>query len=787
MRISVRAKKCVTILSVTCLLIAGAGHVSGANDTVPPDQLDFADGLFERGLYDMARDEYKKFIDMYPASIHCPDACFGAAESLFFLKRYDEAIEEYNNYAGLYPDGDKVPVAVLRVGQAYFMEGNARDAVKYLNKVPMHRLDARFGPMLYFYRARAYEALGNRGMMKKNFEAAAGGEGRDEYRALALLELGHMSREGAKSDAAVGYYSEAYECSDDPSTKAFALHKKGEAQFEAAEYGAAEASFREVLEKYPENDVSGNAVANLLLALYEEDKFTEVISAYAKYGSSARSGEDAFDALYVVASAHEETGNYAEALAKLEEVLAAGGISDARRHKAVMKKAETLGHAGRFDDALALLDSELKASDSDIDHMIFMKAEADYCIAAYDESAQAYKKVIDEYPSSDYRDSCLYGVCFALKAAGDDKAAAGAFLDYFSSGGDEEKRKEALYNAILIDTKLGRAREAIKNSRTYLGKFRSGSLREKVLFRLGLLYSGMKDYYNATDTFRRFIQQYGGSGHLNNAYFQLGYNLQLAGKTDEALVSYGNITDKADMDTRYFGLKNTALIYLDRDDNRKAAEAFDRIITEFPGNDLDAGVYLWLAKFYLDGSKFTDTLRVLDACAGRKDMDGASRAEAAYFSGEAYRGMKDYGKAAECYDEAMRGGGDAVLKGASRIGRGLCLIESGDLDGAKSEFDAALLENADDNTVTMRSRFELARIAELNDDDDEAYKMYMLVAILYDDAYYCPESLLRAGALFESSGKTNEARKAYDEIIKKYPSSDAAKEAQKRIEGLAKG
>ncbi|PIW58416.1 MAG: hypothetical protein COW13_05170, partial [Candidatus Omnitrophica bacterium CG12_big_fil_rev_8_21_14_0_65_50_5] len=73
------------------------------------EKLDFANGLFQRGFYEMALVEYQNLVEEFsdlPAA-RLPDgqgqagferienAYIGRAESLFFLKRYDEALEPY--------------------------------------------------------------------------------------------------------------------------------------------------------------------------------------------------------------------------------------------------------------------------------------------------------------------------------------------------------------------------------------------------------------------------------------------------------------------------------------------------------------------------------------------------------------------------------------------------------------------------------------------------------------------------------------------------------------------
>jgi TolA-binding protein len=97
---------------------------------------------------------------------------------------------------------------------------------------------------------------------------------------------------------------------------------------------------------------------------------------------------------------------------------------------------------------------------------------------------------------------------------------------------------------------------------------------------------------------------------------------------------------------------------------------------------------------------------------------------------------------------------------------------------AIDEFQAAMTESPEDNTVTMRARFEIADAQRLKGNLEEAYKTYMLVAILYDNEQYTSEALFQAGEIFTKLGKNDEAKKAYQEVVNstRKPSAEKAKE-----------
>ncbi len=119
--------------------------------------------------------------------------------------------------------------------------------------------------------------------------------------------------------------------------------------------------------------------------------------------------------------------------------------------------------------------------------------------------------------------------------------------------------------------------------------------------------------------------------------------------------------------------------------------------------------------------------------------------------------------------------------GSAHIGDGLCLEKDRKFDQAKQEFQKSLDENPDDYTITAHASFEMANIDASQGDFDDALKFYLLIATIYDDPYYCSESLLRAAQISEQLQRKADALKMYSEILDKYKNSTAAVYAKARV------
>jgi len=299
------------------------------------------------------------------------------------------------------------------------------------------------------------------------------------------------------------------------------------------------------------------------------------------------------------------------------------------------------------------------------------------------------------------------------------------------------------------------------------------------------VYSESHDFDNAIQTYRELVLEYKGSPRLQESYFRLAYNLQMSEDYPQALSYYDLLEPEGDINGLYYAsLKNKVLIYFAKDDNEKAAEVYDMIIRDFPGNDLGIDGYLWLVKRYIESGRYEDALRILKETEGRSGSETKLR-ETAYFKAEAYRETGDLQMAIENYDVVLSAGHEPdAYSGATRIGKGLCLVRLGEYDRGKEEFDTAIVENPDDNTIAMRAKYETAGIELLKGEPEQAYKLYMMVAILYDNSHFCPSALLKAAGIFEELGKPKEAKKAYQEILDRYGETEFAAEAKSRLKDI---
>src|SRR5450432_2660566 len=98
------------------LFVLNSSTIIYAQDSIKEsEQLDFAQGLLSRGMYDMAISQYQKFISDYPHSPSLQEAYLSLGEGYFLSQDFNKAVDVFNQFTQLFPHSDQLPVSLLRL------------------------------------------------------------------------------------------------------------------------------------------------------------------------------------------------------------------------------------------------------------------------------------------------------------------------------------------------------------------------------------------------------------------------------------------------------------------------------------------------------------------------------------------------------------------------------------------------------------------------------------------------------------------------------------------------
>src|ERR1700679_273398 len=99
--------KSMPIIGILIISLLGSTCIYAQSDMKESDQLDFAQGLLSRGMYDMAILQYQKFISSYPHSPSLQEAYLSLGEGYFLSQDFSRAMEIFNQFKQLFPQSDQ--------------------------------------------------------------------------------------------------------------------------------------------------------------------------------------------------------------------------------------------------------------------------------------------------------------------------------------------------------------------------------------------------------------------------------------------------------------------------------------------------------------------------------------------------------------------------------------------------------------------------------------------------------------------------------------------------------
>ena len=199
---------------------------AAATDSKEFEQFDFANGLFERGLYEMAIDEYLKYKKSYPAGQFLGEVILGIAESHYFNDTYNEAIIYFMTYLKAFPKEITSAMASLRLGQSYFFTGQFDEAVSTLNSTDRGKLDEKYHSTLDYYLGRTMYQKGELGLAIKYLSVVTQDKQKDAPVAFSYLLLGDIFLKQQQYEEAISNYLLASENSDEEKLVSLAFFRK---------------------------------------------------------------------------------------------------------------------------------------------------------------------------------------------------------------------------------------------------------------------------------------------------------------------------------------------------------------------------------------------------------------------------------------------------------------------------------------------------------------------------------------------------------------------------------
>jgi len=361
----------------------------------------------------------------------------------------------------------------------------------------------------------------------------------------------------------------------------------------------------------------------------------------------------------------------------------------------------------------------------------------------------------------------------------------------------------------LARARQSKWKDAVGPLETVLKRFADSSLQDRALYELAWCDKGQKQPERAVRRYAEFIERFPKSPLLPEVLFELAeleYEVQAYNQATARLLALTRLEISEDLRERtYYRL---GWNYYSSDRLADAAQWFEALITAFPrSRHLALALYqagegrLALKEFepayrhfrrlidFADGAGENSDESGADARGGRdlrknsSDSGGAYSEQALLRLGECAALTQRWKESENVCLRFARQFPKSDFKNRALFGRGWALENQQRYTEAIEAYGKVLERGRRDET-SARSQFQIGECLFAQQKYDEAIKALIKVEVMYAFPEWSAKALLETGRALEIPGKSSEARACYSEVVEKYPDTDAALVARRKLEAL---
>jgi TolA-binding protein len=672
-----------------------------------PEALNFANGLFRDRRYEMAAEEYERFLKGAKPGPDADDARFGLANARLFQGRYDQARRQFEEFLKAAPTHANAPTALYRLGETAYMLGDLGGARQPLEKFTAENPGHRHLETAWPYLGDVCLKLGDLPRARQAYEQALATYPQGRLADRARYGLGRTLALQGEGEAARKVLQTLID-QGSPEWIDRAWLQIGQTLNDSRLYPRAVEAFETLERVAPKSLLVPEARLNRARALLQLDRPSDaepLLRTLAAEGPAALAAQAAFE----LGTAQLAHGRAAEALATLDEALKRAPQS-AMTAALLFKSAEAV----------------VNLSQAETDPAARARREGD--------ARARFLKAAESDPEDPWADDALLRAA-RLALEGRDLEAAGRLAGGFAA---RFPRSALRADARLIEARAalgaGRAKDAIAILTNAPADDKpSPEAAQATRYYLGLAYRADGQTAKEAEVFAALARS-SATPVAADAQYMLGQGYIEAkeyAKAIPALEKY--LADRPDGEVADFALAHLAQARLELGQAEAADQALAQLASRFPRSKALAPTQLRLGEAALAARRYeraAELLRLVVASGG--------------------------------------GGDDPALGPRARSGLGWALLEGGRPAEAADAF-AALLAAAPDDPLAADAALGRGRALELAGKPDLALAAYALVATKYPRTSQADQASLAFARLLVARGRSEEAAGAFAQYVAAHP------------------
>jgi TolA-binding protein len=745
-------------------------------DAADRRQLEYANGLFSRKLYDLAAPEYEKFLGQYPGASGRSAAYFYLAECYRALNKTSAARTSFQNVLDNYPESEFAGPAAYGIAEILFVQKDYAGALPLFHKSAAKSKEPALALSARYFEARCLENVDRKDEAQTLYQQVAETKNPNQYREDARMAAGTIAlAKGRKLDALRNYEALANE-TQKPALKAEATVRAGMVAVDLiqTEKGKTDKAMMEkalsLLQKGRSLAEAGKwkgiAEVGLVRLQYQSGQYDKVLAEY-KRAEKEIPEEVRAEIMLIVGNSHRQLGHtkeaddiYRQIVAKYPNKEEAKDAEYQRLINFYNTNAPTL--LGEIDAYIASNPTPERA-----DQAKLLKAEHFYKEQKFADAAPIYAELRASNLSPKLRSEAAYKLGWCYVQLKDGVNVIDAFDYFVKAFPDSPQMPSALTQRAIANQANKNYDAALEDLNTLLTKYPGAREREAALQQKALILGQKEDGKGMSDTFRQLLKEFPKSSVAAQANYYIG-KAAFEAKDYKGCLAPLDAARQLNKEQYYNPASLrilSAFFYLK--DRPALSREVDAFVAAAPDARIPAEVLEWLGLEYYNEKNYAAAAKYL-TLLGNVETLGTVKTDFWFYLADAQTKLKNFAGAEAAYEKYLQVATDPAAKAKTLLALGATKIAAHKPDEAQ-KIAEEIMKLQPEGRVNAEARLLAGDVQLERQNFEEAGKAFMGVALLYDDPAITPRALQKAALAYQKAGKTEEADRVAKQLREKYP------------------
>lgn len=739
-------------------------------------QLDYANGLFTRKLYDLAAPEYQKYLDDYPGRAGRANAYFSLGECYRNLGRASSARTNLQKVLNEYADSEFAGPAAYALAEMAFADKDYAAALPLFHRSVGKSKEPAVALSAHYFEARCLEALGRKEEAANIYAEVAEVGNPNPFREDARITAASIfTARGRKIDALKQYEALASEAQK-PALKAESAVRGGmlaldlvqadKGKVDKVTADRAEALLRKGRALPEAGKFRAIAQAGLRRLQYQTGQYAQLLAEYKKEQGNLPEAAQV-EVLLLAANSERQLGHSKEAETLYSQIIKRYPDREEAKDAAYQRlinvyNSDPSALVSAVDEFLATNPTSERANQAKL-----LKAEALYKQQNCAEAVPIYEELRASELSAKLRTEAAYklGLCHAQ--AKNIPGIIEAFTYYVQTFPDDPQVPAALAQRALAYEQDKNYAAAVADLNTILTKYPKTHEREAALQLKALILGQQENTKGMMETFRQLLREFPKSSVAAQAQYYIG-KAAFESKDYKTALTALNAARQLNKD-QYYNLASLRIMlcqfYLK--DRTALTNEVNSFMASSPNTNVPPEVLEWLGIGYYNEKNFQAAEKYLSALR-KIDNPGSVKPDFLFYLGDTATKLKNLPEAEDAFGKYLQTAKDPAGKAKVLLALGAVKISAHKPEEAQ-KIAEEIMTLQPEGRVNAEARLLAGEVQLERGNFDDAGKAFKGVALLYDDPAITPRALDKAALAYRQAGKTEEADRLSHELRERYP------------------